>query len=71
MEFRKALALFAIVALIMSTGGLVVSLQVSNPLFTTAAYRLPSIVTLVVTAVAVGLATALGLRTTRSGTPYW
>ncbi|MEF8802514.1 MAG: hypothetical protein V5A56_16045 [Halolamina sp.] len=71
MEFPKALALFAIVALIMSTGGLVVSLQVSNPLFTTAAYRFPSIVTLVVTAVAVGLATTLGLWTTRSGTPYW
>lgn len=71
MDSRKAVASFAVVALIMSTGGLVVSLQVSNPLFTSDTYRLASVVTFVVVAVVVGFATALGLRTTRSGTPYW
>lgn len=71
MEYRSALALFFVVALTLSAGGLAVSLQVSNPLFATDTYRLTSIVTLLVTTGIVGLATVLGVRSTRLGTPYW
>lgn len=71
MEDSTAFGLFAVVAMILAAGALVVSLSVSNPLLLTGTFRTAAVVVVGVTVAVVVVATALGVRGRALETPYW
>lgn len=71
MKSTTALGLFAVVALILATGALVVSLLVRNPLFRSGTYRTQAVAVLAIPVVCVAVGILLGVRDRRPETPYW
>lgn len=71
MEDSTAFGLFAVVAMILAAGALVVSLSVSNPLLLTGTFRTAAVVVVGVTVAVVVVATALAVRGRALETPYW
>lgn len=71
MQLSQALGLTAVSTLILAAAGLVISLQVTNPLLDGHDVATAAIVTLGVVTLAVAVAVGVGLPRRRSRTPYW